>query len=218
LKKPPIVAKCKQNVSKSFSAAKANKSISKATVKSNIDKWYTLAWNYNPKKNRDKSVTEKPSNVTAPKWLANYTGDKKYAVKNIPYCWGGWNAQTFKEKISGGSFAGNVNTSNKFQVSGTVGMDCSGFVSVVYDLSRKYGTGELNQCFKKVDKVAAYDIMNKAGDHVIIVTKVYTSDGKKYLDTVEESKSSGKIVKKSKVAYKTLTNEGYIPMSYNNLN
>ncbi len=96
-------------------------------------------------------------------------------------------------------------------------MDCSGYVSVAFDFPYKHGTSTLSNCFserKNYDNVAAYDILNKVNDHVIIVVKVYSSGGKKYVDTYEENKTAGKVEKKTGRNYQSLLNNGYKPMKY----
>lgn len=198
-------------------ASSSYKNITTTTVKNRMDKYYKLSWTFNNKKNAVKSVTANPQYVELPGWLSKYSDNQNHSVTNVPYCWGGWNAETFISNINAGKFAGNVCTSSSGYVSGTVGMDCSGFVSVAFDLPYKHGTSTLSNCFSKVanGNVAAYNIMNKAGSHVKIVTKVYTSNGTKYIDTYEESSSSGKIVVRTGNNYQTLLNNGYIPMRYN---
>lgn len=99
-------------------------------------------------------------------------------------------------------------------------MDCSGYVSVAFDLPYKHGTSTLSNCFTKISNtgnVRAYDILNKSGSHVLIVVKTYVQDGVRYVDTYEEAKSSGKIVFQTGRNYQSLLNSGYIPMRYNYL-
>lgn len=113
-----------------------------------------------------------------------------------------------------------MNTSSSSRVSGTVGMDCSGYVSVAFDLPHKHGTYTLSDCFTKLSStgdVQAYDILNKAGSHVIIVVDTYVRNGVRYVDTYEESSGSGKIVYKTGRKYQSLLDSKYVPMRYNHL-
>ena len=138
----------------------------------------------------------------------------------MPYCWGGWNAETYVKNINNGKYAGNVNTTSSGYVSGTVGMDCSGYVSVAFDLPYKHGTSTLSSCFTKIsntNNVQAYDILNKSGSHVMIVVNTYVKNGVRYVDTYEETTGSGKIVYQTGRNYQSLLNSGYVPMRYNYL-
>lgn len=193
------------------------KSITKTRVKSRMDTYYKLPWTFNSNRNANKSVTGNPQQVQLPSWLSAYADGRDHSLTNVPYCWGGWNAETFVSNINAGKFAGNTCTTSSGYVSGTVGMDCSGYVSVAFDLPYKHGTSTLSNCFTKVSNanVAAYNIMNKASSHVMIVTKVYTTNGTKYVDTYEESSSAGKIVVRTGRDFLSLYNSGYVPMKYN---
>ncbi len=213
-----LVRTFKNNVENDGSAIYASyKDMTTTKIKNRMDKYEGLSWIFNSNKNSDKSVTADKSKVTQPSWLRNLADGKNHKVTNIPYCWGGWNAESFIENINNGKFAGNVNTTSSGYISGTVGMDCSGYVSVAFDLPYKHGTSTLSNCFserKNYDNVAAYDILNKVNDHVIIVVKVYSSGGKKYVDTYEENKTAGKVEKKTGRNYQSLLNNGYKPMKY----
>ncbi|MBQ1394395.1 MAG: hypothetical protein IIY81_12890, partial [Lachnospiraceae bacterium] len=55
------------------------------------------------------------------------------------------------------------------------------------------------------------------GNHVVIVTGVYTQDSHKYVNTVEESCTYGKIVKREGRKYQSLINDGYYPYKYANI-
>lgn len=99
-------------------------------------------------------------------------------------------------------------------------MDCSGYVSVAFDLPYKHGTSGLSNCFSKlgnINNVQAYDILNKAESHVMIVSKTYMKNGQRYVDTYEETKSAGKILCTTARKYQGLLNQGYVPMRYDKL-
>lgn len=131
------------------------------------------------------------------------------------------NVETFVSNINNGMFAGNVCCDyTQRQVGGTVGMDCSGYVSVAFDLPSKHGTGNLHSCFSALqdyNAVQPYDILNKANNHVMIVIGTYVSNGVRYVNTIEETKSAGKVVQTTNRNYASLLNSGFIPMRYNYL-
>lgn len=196
------------------------KTMSTSTIRTRMDTYKDLKWTYNSTKNSNKSVTGDSSKVTQPSWITQYADGKDHSLTNVPYCWGGWNAESYVTNINNGKFAGNVNTSSSGYVSGTVGMDCSGYVSVAFDLPSKHGTSTLSNCFTKISNtsnVQAYDILNKSGSHVMIVVKTYVQGGVRYVDTYEETTGSGKIVYQTGRNYQTLLNSGYVPMRYNYL-
>lgn len=195
-------------------------SIRKATIRERMNTYFDLRWTYNSTLNSNLSVTGNPTYVSMPPWLNQYADGQNHSLTNVPYCWGGWNAETFVSNINNGKYAGNVNTSSSGHISGTVGMDCSGYVSVVFDLPYKHGTSNLSNCFTQLSSgsvLEAYDILNKAGDHVMIVAGTYEQGGRRYVDTYEETINSGKIVKTTGRYYQSLLNNGYVPMRYNYL-
>ncbi len=175
-----------------------------AQINSRIDDCYNCKWNFT-KKNRDTSVCNYPKYVKQSCFLHKYPDPTStYAVTNIPYCWGGYTL-AFKTQIANGYYASNVCTksdgNNVGYISKTAGLDCSGFVSRIFKLGSHYGTSQLTQlsCFTKRGKkenVKKNDILIAPGLHTLIVQKVYTKKGKIYMDTVEESKSFGAIVKR----------------------
>lgn len=196
------------------------KTMSTSTIRTRMDTYMNLVWTYNSTRNSNASVTADPSKVAQPSWITQYADGKDHTLRNVPYCWGGWNAETYVKNINNGKYAGNVNTSSSGYVSGTVGMDCSGYVSVAFDLPYKHGTSTLSSCFTKIsntNNVQAYDILNKSGSHVMIVVNTYVQNGVRYVDTYEETTGSGKIVYQTGRNYQSLLNSGYVPMRYNYL-
>ena len=176
-----------------------------AQITSRIDACYNCEWSFTSK-NRDTSVCNYPKYVKQSCYLHKYTDPTStYTVTNIPYCWGGYTL-SFKNQIANGYYASNVCTrsdgNNVGYISKTAGLDCSGFVSRIFKLGSHYGTSQLAElsCFTKRSakaNVNKNDVLIAPGVHTLIVRKVYTDDGKKYMDTVEESKSYGAIVKRT---------------------
>lgn len=196
------------------------KTMDTATIKTRMDTYKDLTWVYNSTRNSNASVTADSSKVSQPSWITQNADGKDHTLSNVPYCWGGWNAESYVKNINDGKYAGNVTTTAPGHVSGTVGMDCSGYVSVAFDLPHKHGTSTLSNCFTKISStsgVQAYDILNKSGSHVMIVVRTYVQNGVRYVDTYEEAKSSGKIVYQTGRNYQSLLNSGYVPMRYNHL-
>lgn len=196
------------------------KTMDTATIRTRMDTYKNLTWVYNSTRNSNASVTADPSKVSQPSWITQNADGKDHTLSNVPYCWGGWNAESYVKNINNGKYAGNVTTTAPGYVSGTVGMDCSGYVSVAFDLPYKHGTSTLSGCFTKISNtgnVQAYDILNKSGSHVVIVVRTYVQNGVRYVDTYEEAKSSGKIVYQTGRNYQSLLNSGYVPMRYNYL-
>lgn len=76
-------------------AGASYKSIAKATVKSRMNKYLNLSWTFNSSKNSKLSVVGNSNQVTQPSWLKKLADGKNHSVTNVPYCWGGWNAETF---------------------------------------------------------------------------------------------------------------------------
>ncbi|NTU30666.1 hypothetical protein HPY27_10980 [Brevibacillus sp. HB1.1] len=145
--------------------------IRSSKAKAQVNDWYTalqraeemtyISWDYNPKKMKTSST----KNTTPPDHLAKVT--KTVEEQGIPYNWGGYDGvdtsnssgDNFKDSISNGDTAGNVNTNLDYRSSGTAGIDCSGFISSAYELGDKYGTSNLTKKFKKT---SWYDF--QAGD------------------------------------------------------
>lgn len=172
---------------------------------SRINACYNCEWSFAPK-NRKASVCNYPKYVNQSCYLHKYTNPSQtYTVTNIPYCWGGYTL-SFKKQIENGYYASNVCTASDGNtvgyISKTAGLDCSGFVSRIFKLGSHYGTSRLVEldCFTKRSSkanVKKNDVLIAPGVHTLIVRKVYKDDGKIYMNTVEESKSYGAIVKRT---------------------
>jgi cell wall-associated NlpC family hydrolase len=212
------------NDGKIISTSTSVSPLSYATIKSRIEDRYSLKWRYAPKNRNIKVVAEaKRKYVAAPGWLiAQYPNPTStYSVENIPYCWGGYTSN-FKTQIEQGYYAGNVNTTASSYIEKTAGLDCSGFVSIVYKLPGHFGTYQLasSKYFAKrsnTSNVKKYDLLINPGSHVVIVTRVYMDGNDKYVDTAEESGTYGKIVKRTGRRYNTLCNDNYSPYNYTNI-
>lgn len=111
-------------------------------------------------------------------------------VTGIPYCWGGYNTlNSIVQSLSNGSMAGNV---NKTIISGPVGYDCSGFVSLCYGLGQHVATSNLatSVSVSQIDyaNMQSMDMILKSG-HVMLF-KEFSGTSNNYV-TVYEATSEG---------------------------
>ena len=99
----------------------------------------------------------------------------------VPYKWGGFDStKSFDTGLRAGKAAGDVYTSEKRKTGGAsvsnaaVGIDCSGFISRCWKLTRKYGTATLpsiSRALPSPSDLLPADIMNQPGGHVLLFAK-----------------------------------------------
>ncbi|MFA6598149.1 MAG: hypothetical protein WCS69_10530 [Ignavibacteriaceae bacterium] len=95
--------------------------------------------------------------VRTPAWLVVGSNAR------IPYKWGGFNTlDEYDAALSNGKYAGDINTSGVSSYA--VGVDCSGFVSRCWQLSRQYSTREMPDI---TIQYANWDLL-KPGDAILI--------------------------------------------------
>lgn len=145
--------------------------VDRVTAYWNCEDMITFSWSFNPAtmKTPTNSTTECPDYLSSITSTTNMTG--------LPYCWGGANGDvsacgqvSFSSAISSGKTAGNVLCTGSYK-SSTAGVDCSGFISVGYRLSQKYGTSGLASYFTQTDgfsDILPGDIFIDAGSHVVM--------------------------------------------------
>jgi cell wall-associated NlpC family hydrolase len=140
----------------------------------------TYTWTYSKAKN-GKAKKSWGAKVKAPQQIARLKTPTA-TFHGIPYTWGGWDTTTgtssskgwknFPTGLKKGEYVGNVTSKSPTWVPGTIGVDCSGFVSAMFDLPSKHGTGNLRgtKYFAAVSGFhpQAGDILVRAGDHVVI--------------------------------------------------
>jgi hypothetical protein len=83
----------------------------------------------------------------------------------VPYKWGGFDTlESFQQGLNNGKKAGDRNTRGGGS-SGAVGVDCSGFISQVWCLTSKRGTGSLPEVATRISfsDLRRGDIVNKYG-------------------------------------------------------
>jgi len=144
-------------------AVKAEDSISRPEIIANAEPFATHAWYCNAGNIYD-NVSCGGTTINTPSWIT--TGPKT----SIPYCWGGWTSLTvFDAELLNNKSAGDDATSySSSSPQCAVGVDCSGFVSRVWELSYKRGTSTLpnvSTAYASFSQLLPGDLINYAGSH-----------------------------------------------------
>lgn len=154
-------------------------------------------WLYNPETHGNKSLNGIPDAVRQPTYLVGITTPTSQV--GIPYGWGGsagldveyqgssYNL-TFSQAVASGKYTGNA-TSAIVQLD-AYGIDCSGFVDVVYKTGGKHSTNTLvgnNRPFKYVTGDAEFMDIYNASDHVFIHWMSGYPGGKHYIYIYEST-------------------------------
>lgn len=190
-----------------------------------------LKWTYS----RDKNSNLSPYNlnlVTQPDQLKSVISDE---MKGIPYNWGGLDGldtnsinapwTSFLDAVNKGAYTGNVNTEAGYgYISGTAGIDCSGFVQAAYNIhDYKISTSTMfNKYFTKIDikDIKHMDILNKPYDHVVIFDRWGTLNGVygafTYESTPDTTYGGIQGTKRYFLSMNEI-NKGYIPGRYVNI-
>lgn len=151
------------------------------------------------------------STILTPSWVQ--VGQNQ----RIPYKWGGWSTVAqFDAGIADGQYAGDINTS-AVDWGHSVGADCSGFVSVCWKTSKKYGTSTFSQCSSQLSSyndLLPADATNKAGSHIRMVVE-WTNDGK--LVQIEETSSGTPGWAARYYTWRLSDITAYVPIRYNNI-
>jgi hypothetical protein len=134
---------------------------------------------------------------------------------SVSYDWGGWDTVSqFNGYMDPNTLqAGDVGTGTVESCSR--GDDCSGFVTVVWQLSRKYDTRGLPSISRKLKSTSALlpgDVMNNAGSHVVL----FSSFGTNGIYDYESTTYGGN----DRVIYMFSTwarLKGYSPLRFNNV-
>lgn len=130
----------------------------------------------------------------------------------IPYSWG--NASTIEEFDAGlqaGKFAGNVPEDKKRPVSHhTVGVDCSGLLTVCWGLPKKIATRDIPQyadIVENLEDIKQGDIFAKIGSHAMFFIEFVASE-MNAVRVVDATRSTGKVSVRT-VNYTDLFEKGY---------
>lgn len=130
--------------------------------------------------------------------------------QGMPYCWGGWtDEKQFAEGLSQGKYAGNVPQDRPKVISRqAVGMDCSGLVSVCWNLPRKLSTRDFAAICDEIPwkDLRQGDILLKAGNHVIFFDCRLEGD---QIQVVEATRYGGKVLERQRNG-KELQENGYL--------
>lgn len=115
----------------------------------------------------------------------------------IPYGLG--NASTleeFEQGIKNGKFAGNVPEDKKRYGSyNTVGVDCSGLLTVCWELPKKIATRDIPEyayVIESLDKIEQGDVFAKIGSHVMFF-KEFVNAEKTEVIIIDATRSTGKV-------------------------
>lgn len=215
---------------KAAMAAEASQ-ITRAQAEQRALAMVNLKWTYSVSRNSSLSPTGL-SLVTQPDQLKNVTTGE---MQGIPYNWGGldgldtnsMNAQwtNFLDAVNKGAYTGNVNTEAGYgYISGTAGIDCSGFVQATYNIhDSKLSTSTMfNKYFTKIDMkdIKHMDILNKPYDHVVIFDRWGTLNGVygafTYESTPDATYGGIQGTKRYFLSMEEI-NKGYIPGRYVNI-
>lgn len=131
----------------------------------------------------------------------------------IPYGWG--NASTLEEFELGlkeGKYAGNVPEDKKRYGSyHTVGVDCSGLLTVCWGLPKKIATRDIPNyatVVNNLDEILQGDVFSVPGSHVMFFKK-FVDEEKREVVIIDSTRSTGKVSQR-KLLVKDLFDQGYV--------
>jgi hypothetical protein len=115
----------------------------------------------------------------------------------IPYSWG--NASTleeFEQGIKNGKYAGNVPEDKKrYGSHNTVGVDCSGLLTVCWGLPKKIATRDIPEyatVIENLEDIKQGDVFAKPGSHVMFF-KEFANAEKSEVIIIDATRSTGKV-------------------------
>ncbi|WP_190285302.1 SH3 domain-containing protein [Clostridium sp. JN-1] len=209
-------------------AASVQTPISRSQVEQRANNLMNLTWRYSVSKNGNIDPKYAAS-VTLPK---QFQGITTGTFIGIPYAWGGidgidtasYNTSwtSFFDAVNKGAFTGNVNAKAGLgYVTGTAGMDCSGFVQASFNISdyKQSTTALLNNYFTPIgiNSLRHMDILDKLGSHVSIFDRWGTLNGVcgafTYESTPDQTYGGIQGTKRYFLSMNTI-NSGYIPARY----
>lgn len=131
----------------------------------------------------------------------------------VAYKWGGFDTvEQFDQNLADGYGAGSYSSDGVLWC--VTGVDCSGYVSLVWDQTTKYGTSTIHEISSVIDisKIKRGDAFNKASSHIVMY--VYTAhDGSPVI--MEAAGGSFRKAVFRKVTWSYLND--YIPIRYDNI-
>jgi hypothetical protein len=118
------------------------------------------------------------------------------SVTGVAYDWGGMDdIKTFQANLDNAQAAGSH--SEEGVSSCTTGVDCSGFISLCWRQSQKFGTATIGKIAPTLDKIDRYtelkpgDALNLPGSHIVMFAR-YNDDGT--IAVYEASSSESRVV------------------------
>lgn len=115
----------------------------------------------------------------------------------IPYGWG--NASTleeFEQGIKSGKYAGNVPEDKKrYGSHQTVGVDCSGLLTVCWELPKKIATRDIPEyatVVENLEDIRQGDVFAKVGSHVMFFKEFANAEKTKVI-IIDATRSTGKV-------------------------
>jgi hypothetical protein len=151
-----------------------------------------------------------PSDAYESDWTAGQT------VTGIPYDWGGMDGpEAFDAKLAAGQAAGSH--SRHGVSSCTAGVDCSGFISLVWGSTRKFGTSNIDEIalhprYDWFTQMQPGDALNKAGSHIVLFVG-YRPDGNPI--AYEASGSRNRVILNDWSPWSRYVD--YVPIQYRNV-
>ncbi len=153
-----------------------------------------------------------------------WVSDKKNT--GIPYMWGGFDTPAeFDRKLSSGHYAGDIYSSEKRKLLDdgvslkACGIDCSGFISRCWQLSRSFSTRELPSISDELssfDELKPGDIVNKSNVHTLLFVKFLDAGHKRFLAYETGSPPSWKVLRHP-ISVDYVKGLGYRPYRYKNI-
>lgn len=145
--------------------------------------------------------------------LASYESDFEPGPQiGVAYKWGGFDPpQTFLARLQEGKAAGSHSTHSPTALPCATGVDCSGFVSLIWELNQKESTASLHKVANTISfaELRPGDILNRAGSHVVLWVGRRDDGGPIFY---EASGSAGKVQLNSTASWSYLNN--YVPMRF----
>lgn len=185
-----------------------NTSLKRSEVLSRAQAMAELSWTVSA---ANKTVRE---NTALPSYVQNASIGA--TLKGIPYCWGGFNgldtvsSEAFSAAVKGKVMAGNVKIDSPGHISGTVGLDCSGFVSSAYGLTGRMSTGKFDKFGYLIDsgQLRTMDFLVKATGSPAHVVLFYAVDGSNYV-IFDSSLEMGKVAFRKVAKNNYTASKGY---------
>ena len=142
-------------------------------------------------------------------------------VNGMAYCWGKANTiQEFLNGIAGTGKAGNICTTQDWGSPNTYGVDCSGFITRVWERNEPHiGTGQFDPITTVINSadLRRGDILLSVGNHVRLFHSFDPVNPANIIVIDATADGAAWRVIQHTVNLQTQLNNGYVPRRYNNL-